>query len=121
MMSEQKTWTEQDVFDAVWAGMESQGWKRSTDEDGWCMYRGVDGRRCAVGHLIPDDLYRPSMEVSGVDDKPVRTVLRAIGVENISFLYELQKAHDGAPSGAPLREEFRCVAKEHGLTIPGER
>lgn len=27
-----------------------------------CMYRGPDGKKCAVGMFIPDDAYNPNME-----------------------------------------------------------
>jgi hypothetical protein len=33
---------------------------------GSCLYRGEDGRKCAIGCLIPDNLYEEDME-----DKPV--------------------------------------------------
>lgn len=30
-----------------------------------CMYRGCDGAKCAVGHLIPDEKYVPEMDSAG--------------------------------------------------------
>lgn len=36
---------------------------RSVDSDNSaCMYRGADGRMCAAGCLIPDELYHPALE-----------------------------------------------------------
>jgi len=29
---------------------------------GQCLYRGPDGKKCAAGLLIPDELYNPKME-----------------------------------------------------------
>lgn len=31
-------------------------------EDGDCLYRASEGRKCAVGCLIPDELYNPAWE-----------------------------------------------------------
>lgn len=36
--------------------------QRSTTHDGTCCYRGENGPMCAVGILIPDDLYDDSIE-----------------------------------------------------------
>lgn len=27
-----------------------------------CLYRGEDGKKCVVGHVIPDEMYDPQME-----------------------------------------------------------
>jgi hypothetical protein len=56
----------QHAFDAVVSHLFRQG-RRSygTIGDGeatMCLYRSSDGLKCAVGALIPDELYRPSME-----------------------------------------------------------
>jgi len=37
----------------------------SVNKAGTCMYRSGDGRRCAVGLLIPDDVYKKSMDWKG--------------------------------------------------------
>lgn len=34
----------------------------SMGEDGICMYRGPDGKKCAAGVLIPDEEYESQME-----------------------------------------------------------
>jgi len=39
----------------------AQGKKSVNDED-LCMYRGFDGLKCAIGHLIPDSKYSPYIE-----------------------------------------------------------
>lgn len=36
-----------------------------SEKDGQCVYRGDNGAKCAAGHLIPDEDYRPSMEGKG--------------------------------------------------------
>ena len=27
-----------------------------------CQYKSIDGSKCAIGHIIPDELYNPDME-----------------------------------------------------------
>lgn len=43
------------------------GMKRRAMNGGSCAYRTLEGERCAVGCLIPDEMYDPSMENQGVD------------------------------------------------------
>lgn len=40
---------------------------QSLGEDGDIAYRGVDGCKCPIGVLIPDELYDPRMEGSELD------------------------------------------------------
>lgn len=40
---------------------------RSADERGNCQYRSQNGCKCAVGFLIPDDLYTHSIEDVNID------------------------------------------------------
>lgn len=42
--------------------------EKSTDEDGLCMYRGLNGLMCAAGCLIPDHKYSPRMEETSSSD-----------------------------------------------------
>lgn len=117
------TETKQMLFDKMWRGLESQGWERSMGGAG-CVYRGEEGRKCAVGHCIPDDVYDPMMEGYGVDDVADKfdEVVDALpffrNTHILDFLYDAQDAHDNAP--IDMKERFRELAAEHGLTIPGE-
>lgn len=57
--------TNQEIFDKVAAHLKQQGFS-ATDGYGHCRYRGPNGSMCAVGCLIPDEYYCPSMEGLGV-------------------------------------------------------
>lgn len=48
--------TAQDIFDTVATHLLTQG-QRSLNEPGGCAYRGANGRMCAFGVLIPDEVY----------------------------------------------------------------
>lgn len=55
-----------------------------------CRYRTHDGKKCAIGMLIPDDKYGPEMESQRLTD-----VCEDIGFsEYATFLVQLQKVHD---------------------------
>lgn len=121
--------TNQEIFDTVYRHLLKQG-RRSTrqrpgnpaGQDPLCVYRAPNGDRCAVGCLIPDDLYSPDMEGLGVlilaakvpkflamfTGKP-DTALRLLG--------RLQVVHD---AGQPevWAANMAMIAKSFGLTIP---
>ena len=89
----------------------------SMDSTG-CCYRGEGGRKCIIGHMIPDKYYHGDME-----DKRVEAVMESFKVPTleafnlrIHVLNELQLAHDRAALGAlpgPRRdEEFLALFKE---------
>ena len=76
--------TDQQVFDSVYEHMVKQGKRSVSVVDGECMYRGPDGLKCAVGALIPDDIYEPEM------DQPTS----AIGTSFYSINYRFPKIEE---------------------------
>ena len=63
---------------------------------GQCLYRAPDGRKCAIGALIPDNIYSPLMEHKSVDGLAtsfpiIKRFFRGIDFE---LLFELQVIHD---------------------------
>ena len=93
--------TRQEMFNAAARQLLNQGGPALTPGGPFgtdrCAYRGPNGTRCAVGALIPDELYDPAME-----GKPVWTVMNEFpavyrlfhGVRNETFLGDLQAVHD---------------------------
>ncbi len=51
----------QAVFNTVAKHLLTQG-RQAMDSGGHCVYRGKDGLRCAIGALIPDEVYDPVIE-----------------------------------------------------------
>ena len=104
--------TQQEIFDTVLEHLRKQG-KASLSTEGDCTYRGPDGTSCAVGCLIPDELYDPLIENVSLpqifnnyppfrregDWPELRPIMARIsdhlGVENEPLLDALQRAHDG--------------------------
>ena len=84
--------TRQETFDTVARALVKQG-QPALNPGGWCSYRGVGGMRCAVGHLIPDELYSRNMEHVGASDGRVAHVLVDLG-HDVALCKALQVAHD---------------------------
>lgn len=91
--------TQQEVFDFVVKALVEQGRPAWDPKQRMCMYRTPDGCKCAAGHLIPDESYKPSFERKSIDAVVLRGVVAAIGVEG-HLLYRLQRAHDQAAEEA---------------------
>lgn len=115
---------EQELFNKAYIGLDGQGFKRSFDIDkGRCMYRGPDGRKCAIGHAIPDELYDPIME-EGMPGSGFGILLGLMGFavfgdfERHEFANNLQSAHDCADCPEDMKHRLQNFAKNYGLTIP---
>jgi len=119
----------QEAFERIVRGLASQGWKPSLKPRGKdsfvnaCAYRGEDGRKCAVGWLIPDDV------ASEWDSKPkpaLRSRIEAGDVEPaddrlIEFLLTAQRAHDDFSEGpADLRCRFISIGDDWKLVWPSD-
>lgn len=58
--------------------------KPSTNEEGDCLYRGPEDLKCAVGCIIPDELYKESFENCSVDHNHLEDL-----VKELSNLYDI--------------------------------
>ena len=110
--------TKQEIFDAVCKGLAAQGFQRSVSRAfAVCRYRGEGGRKCAIGHLIPDDKYSIELEGGGVTFVPVR-MAAGIPPEFEAFAFDLQEAHDISSSPESMKNLLRQVAVNHDLKTP---
>lgn len=139
----------QEVFNKAVMGVIEQGGpaiKMNTVGSKSCAYRGNDGAKCAVGHILPDRLaiaadffgLMPSDVVGMMSNnssdrsakfiKKFETEILDIGDINVwKLLTKLQAAHDEAfsdmedASGDFLRDfKANChdIAKEYDLEVP---
>jgi len=97
--------TPQEIFDTVAKHLFTQGCRSiEVDDDGdeLCLYRGPKGRMCAIGVLIPDELYQESMEHQSSNNllETPRYGLPAWMTDNKQLLGSLQQVHD-----SPLKWE----------------
>ena len=98
--------TPQEAFDTVARHLFDQGERAGlqhrdeNDEvyDFECLYRAPGGKTCAVGCLIPDAAYRPSMEGSNPDTlvSMFSDLLPPWMAANRDMLVDLQAIHDTA-------------------------
>ena len=105
--------TKQEAMDIVAEHLLRQGCKALGAHG--CFYR-IGELKCAVGALIPDELYQDRFE-----NMTLANIMRALpqifGGISIWFLGELQHVHDGsAPVRWPLN--LRNVCTEHSLHVP---
>lgn len=118
-----KCQTKQEVFNRVITHLVSQG-QQSVNVDGLCLYHSPSGTSCAVGCLISEEDYSPSME--GAD---VGYIVRKY--ENLQWMQQfgellddLQDLHDvdgnwdnqGLSSNG--LEHIQLIADMRGLTNP---
>lgn len=92
----------QEIFDFVYEKLKEQG-EAATKKNVGCVYRGPGGTKCALGHLIPDEKYNPTLE-----DITLTGVLHSQGWSPLlyDFLNELQCCHDGAIHAPDFISEF---------------
>ena len=120
--------TKQSIFNQVWKHFVTNNQPLSYS-NGQCKYRGDQGAKCAVGLLIPDDIYYPALEGATVTSSKMFPVLRLLGLsDHIVFLNELQDAHDDVALDygdadepgrtATLKNSLMDIALAQGLSCP---
>lgn len=114
--------TTQEAFHRVYRHLLTQGHRAtrySKTNYVSCVYRGEDGSRCAIGALIPDELYKPELEGLGVLE-----IMQ--GNQEIVALFEdvphlllerLQELHDHVPAHL-WKEGLEEIADDYGLKVP---
>jgi hypothetical protein len=122
--------TRQQMFNTAYHGLAAQGFQRSVDANNGCRYRGDEGRRCAIGYLISDEIAAKVEGFTVCSNVPgVVECLKAAGIApaDFEFLRELQEAHDISlsfrdrtvdTSPAAVKANVENVARKYGLTVP---
>ena len=120
----------QEIFDRVVEHLWNQK-VPALNENNTCVYRGPNGTMCAVGCLIPNELYDPEMDEGGgkavdVLFEEFHEVTDKIGFtkENLDLLETLQYHHDTWDDKDINRLEFtkefweglRNLALDHNLS-----
>jgi len=113
--------SQQEVFNKIVTHLRKQG-KRSVNEYNKCVYRGLDGRMCAVGCLIPDENYKKGFDKSGgvnigglfFDGAFVGTGI--LPKKHLDLLISMQRVHDKY-SVEKWEEQFKAVAENRNLVL----
>jgi len=91
--------TDRDVFEFIKNHLLTQGQRSIMEDEATCAYLGTDGKKCAVGALIREDIYHSSIEEKPVNHSLVRSaVTKSVPnwIINLEMLGELQSIHDNA-------------------------
>ncbi len=118
----------QEAFNKAVIGVFKQG-GASMNERKVCAYRGPDGRKCAIGHLLADDQYDKRFEGQGIGEYRLFGSIARSGYASVSvdLLVALQKAHDSSAriaktDDAEFLELFASdiisIADEFDLIVP---
>lgn len=120
--------TNQEIFDRVYVHLLTQNAKSEASIG--CAYRGDNGRKCAIGCLIPDEVYKPdfegiSPEVLG-EAPPIGPCQEAFfeallslgfSIKQGAFLNSLQLIHD-VYDPCDWKSKLFDFADTHDLTVP---
>lgn len=108
-----KKYTIQEAYDVAAAHLLKQ--KKIAMEIGKCLYRATNGNMCAIGCLIPDDVYKSSFETKQASTLLYDPDFRAL-FENPdkNFLDELQYVHDGNQP-KEWESELNLLAERYNL------
>ena len=107
MYTPQNGWTKQSIIDHIKTNFKG----KSINKSGQCMYRCDDGKKCAVGLFIPDDLY--TYKIEGSDVFGVSHKLRSDTWNPLSLvaLEGLQTVHDSSKEPETLNDMIEWVEK----------
>ena len=116
--------TKQTAYEQIRAYFTRPGAELSRDEvddfDGIakCYYRHPDDNRaCAIGCLVPDELYRAVWE--GLSALAVMDYLPdLLAREDEHFYQTAQALHDNADDVAHFLRRLDVLAADHGLVVP---
>lgn len=86
--------TSLEIIDRVTKHLLCQGVPSETAYES-CAYRGEEGRKCAVGVLIPDDEYKSYWDIRfGTKIEVVKSKCPSLRGMDLQLLKELQEIHD---------------------------
>lgn len=117
----------QSLFEKAALGLLAQN--RRCVSNGLCLYRDDNGNKCAIGHLIPDNLYSEDMECGSATSlvKDHEEVANHLGVDDdddILFLDTMQTViHDDlfdSDFKAGLKKAAAEFAKMYSLKVPNQ-
>lgn len=103
----------QEIFDYVVTHLAEQGARAYNEETGACRYRAADGKMCAVGCLLTDDLYEQTLEGEGIIMLPLYDQL---SIPTRRLLTSLQNTHDDPTTAQIFERRLRITAEQYQLS-----
>lgn len=114
--------SKQEIFNRVWQYfvVEKNGRAGDPGMNG-CYYRAANGNKCAVGILIPDNVYVPDLEIAVMELLSKFPHMSKFIGNDVDFLQVLQSCHDDADEYAfneDMEVNLRNLASNFSLSIP---
>jgi hypothetical protein len=109
----------QEIFDTVATHLFTQG-RRAINDIDRCLYKTDSGLKCAVGCLIPDDMYSSKMENNDLITIIDRYTLPKYFARNQDMLSRLQTIHDedyAWGTTEDMKDALKKVARNHHLKM----
>ena len=105
----------EELFHRAVSGVMQQGCLSKNLETGFCYYRHPDDPniRCALGHLIPDDVYTEDMEGNSARGLRIR-----FNFELPPWAATLQQCHDDSLDTNHFLRKASSLALQLGFKIP---
>lgn len=107
----------QEAFNKVYVGLLTQNCK-SISKGGSCVYRGQDNTKCAVGFLIPDDKYEPSMDEDATLWEVAKAAIPDYEESDYGFISHFRNIHDSDDPVSTWKTKLTTMAVDNKLTIP---
>lgn len=104
--------TKQEVFEFVATHLLKQG-QKSFDGGTYCMYRGDNGLKCAIGCLMTDQEYQPTFEHQSWESLALKGL---VPIEHHLLLIGMQVIHDEFPV-ARWREKLKWFGIWNNLNV----
>ncbi len=108
----------QEIFNTVCEHLMKQKAKARAPQGG-CNYLAADGKKCAVGCLIPKELYNESIEGVFADFYEMEPLYKKLGIHlgNVQMLSALQFCHDSLDVSS-WKQELKRIALRYHLKQP---
>lgn len=120
--------TNQEIFNYVLAHLKMQN-ARAMGTPGTCAYKNEEGKSCAIGCLIPDDLYTRSIEGKSItmlkkQFPKISKYLELNKPERFRLFKDLQELHDDYLQNGCNDKDFikmvHSIAEWHELKVPSQ-
>lgn len=110
----------QRALNEAWDGLRAQG-RPGMGDNRSCLLRGDNGTKCALGFLISDEVYDPTME-GMVIEQLLPFMPKWVEDCGITFVRKLRHAHDAASASeffiGAFRENLRDLTIVFNLDRP---
>lgn len=111
--------TKQEIFTKAYLGLKGQGFAKAYSESRQgCQYRAPDGLRCAIGHVLPDELYVEMFDEKFLSGSELKQYVSIFDEVPDEFLDDLQGIHDNSYSAESMEHRLLQFADKHSLTVP---